>query len=179
MEHLLSPSLSKMERSLPPTPKMERTMSESLILENSYPRPQSPRTPEPDGESCSPPPRVEGFHPLSGLAHLSLVKYQRNLLRSELKTERIASSEAKASVAALRRLAFRLAINISVKENKIAHAAWTLANSRKSNYIESRNAEKKIEMLKDSLQEEERRSKEILETLERASMLAIQCECHI
>jgi uncharacterized protein with von Willebrand factor type A (vWA) domain len=152
-------------------------MSESFMLGDSYPQPTSPRTPENEGEVPSVPAKVEGFHPLSSLANLSLVKHQRNLLRSELQTERIASAEAKASVAALRRLAFRLAVNISVKENKIAIAAKKLASTRKNDYIAFREAEKKIESLKESLEEEERRSKEILETLERASKLAIQCKC--
>jgi hypothetical protein len=158
---------------------MERSMSEIPMVEHNYPQPQRPPTPERDSEPSSPPPSLEPFHPLSSLAYLSLVKYQRNLLRSELKTERNAIVEAKASVAALRRLAFRLSINISVKEKAIANAAKELASSRKNDYIASRSAEKKIEMLKESLHEEERRSKEILETLERTSMLTIQCAYHI
>jgi predicted nucleic acid-binding Zn-ribbon protein len=88
-----------------------------------------------------------------------------------LKSERIATAEAKASVAALRRLAFRLAVSISVKENRIANAARQLASSRKHDYV----AEKKIQALQESLQEEERRSRDILQTLERASALAVQC----
>jgi hypothetical protein len=113
--------------------------------------------------------------PLSNLAHLSLVKNQRNGLRTELKAQQIARAEARASLAVLRRLAFRLAINISMKEKHIADTTRNLASSRKHDYVAFRKAEGNIEKLKESLKEEERRNKEILQTLEKATKLTLQC----
>ena len=85
-------------------------------------------------------------------------------------------TEAKQSVTSLRRMAFRMAVNISVKEKQIATSARNLVRSRKSHYLDGRDAEKRVEELKRSLRIEEGRNKEILEALERASMLTLQCE---
>jgi hypothetical protein len=105
------------------------------------------------------------------------MKSQRNTLRAELKVQQAAGAEAKRSVASLRRLAFRMAVNISVKEKQIANSARHLAKGRKNTYLEGRDAEKRVEELKRALRIEEGRNKEILEALERASMLTLQCEC--
>jgi hypothetical protein len=179
MENILPASISRLDRSLPATPKLARSITEGLVLDPGHSRPQTPQTPEFDDlQSSSSSPREEIASPLFGLSHLShlsFIKNQRNSLRSELKAQRIASAEAKASVAALRRLAFRLAVNISVKEKQIADAARALASSRKRDYVATRDAEKKIEGLKESLHEEERRNKEILETLQKVAMVTMHC----
>lgn len=175
MENILPPSISKMERPLPVTPRIERSsMTDSFMPEYSYPIPQSP-APEGNDAGSSTPANDDLLSPLSNLAHLSLVKNQRNSLRSELKVQRVAGAQAKASVTSLRRLALRLAVNISVKEKQIATTARSLANSRKSDYIATRNAEKRIDMLMQSLKEEEHKNRDILESLERASMLTLEC----
>ena len=174
MENILPPSISKLQQPLQSTPKLDRSMVDSFMLDSGFlpPRPEQDET----KASPSPPPRDEPLQPLSNLAQLSFVKNQRNHLRTELKAQQVASAEARASVAALRRLAFRLAINISVKEKRIANAARSLAKSRKGDYAATRNAEKKIEALKKSLKDEERKNREILQTLDRASKLTLQCE---
>ena len=115
--------------------------------------------------------------PITNWAHLSYIKSQRNNLRAELKAHQIAGAEAKQSVASLRRMAFRMAVNISVKEKQIATSARNLVRSRKSHYLDGKDAEKRIEELRRSLRIEEGRNKEILEALERASMLTLQCRC--
>jgi hypothetical protein len=114
--------------------------------------------------------------PITNWAHLSYIKNQRNNLRTELKAHQIAGAEAKQSVTSLRRMAFRMAVNISVKEKQIATSARNLVRSRKSHYLDGRDTEKRVEELKRSLRIEEGRNKEILEALERASMLTLQCE---
>ena len=113
--------------------------------------------------------------PITNWAHLSWVKSQRNSLRTELKAHQIAGAEAKQSVTSLRRMAFRMAVNISVKEKQIATSARNLVRSRKSHYLDGKDADNRIEELKRSLRIEEGRNKEILEALERASMLTLQC----
>lgn len=172
MENILPASISKLERPLQTTPKMERSMTESFMLDHS-------QAPDLSESQLSIPPvnDEEALTPISNWVHLSFIKNQRNTLRSELKAQQVASAEARASIAALRRLAFRLAVNISVKEKQITVAAKSLAGSRKEGYVSSRNAEKRIEALKQSLKEEERRNREILEALERASKLTLQCMC--
>lgn len=117
--------------------------------------------------------------PISNWAHLSYIKSQRNNLRAELKAHQVAGAEAKQSVASLRRMAFRMAVNISVKEKQIANSARNLVRSRKSHYLDGKDAEKRVEELRRSLRIEEGRNKEILEALERASMLTLQCEYFI
>jgi hypothetical protein len=114
--------------------------------------------------------------PITNWAHLSYIKSQRNNLRAELKAHQIAGAEARQSVASLRRMAFRMAVNISVKEKQIATSARNLVKSRKNHYLDGKDAEKRIEELRRSLRIEEGRNKEILEALERASMLTLQCE---
>lgn len=183
LDHILPHSITRLDRPLQHVPKMERSMSmvdsvmmESLVSENGSSRPQSPLSNgTEDSRMSSPVPRDETPTGVSGLAHLSLIKNQRNALRSELRAQKVASAEAKASVTALRRLAFRLAVNIAVKERQISHAVQQLATHRKADYVESRNAEKQIADLKRSLREEERRNKETLELLEKASRQTMQC----
>lgn len=116
--------------------------------------------------------------PITNWAHLSYIKNQRNNLRAELKAHQVAGAEAKQSVTSLRRMAFRMAVNISVKEKQIATSARNLVRSRKSHYLDGRDAEKRVEELKRSLRIEEGRNMEILEAMERASMLTLQCENH-
>jgi hypothetical protein len=118
----------------------------------------------------------EDITPISNWAHLTYMKSQRNSLRAELKAQQLAGVEAKRSVASLRRLAFRMAVNISAKERQIANSARNLAKSRKSHYMEGKDAEKRVEALKRALRMEEGRNKEILEALERASMLTLECK---
>jgi len=178
MENILPPSVTERKKPLAPTPRMERSvasMSDSFMLEYSH---HVEQTPAPQAEDSGPSATTINdatLAPLANLAHLSLIKNQRNSLRSELQVQRVAGAQAKASVASLRRLALRLAVNISVKERQIATAAQTLATSRKSDYIATRNAEKRIETLMESLKEEELKNREILESLERASMLTLEC----
>ena len=178
-EHRLSSSLLKRDRSLSATPQIERTMSmtESFILEHlKHQSPQSPPSePETSGPS-SPRTKDEAFTPISNWAHLSYLKNQRNHLRAELKVHQHAGSEAKQSISSLRRLAFRMAVNISVKEKQITNTARNLASSRRKNYLSTREAEKRIEQLAKSLKEEEYRNRDILECLEKASMLTLQCK---
>jgi hypothetical protein len=121
--------------------------------------------------------RDDGLAPISNWAHLSFIKNQRNHLRAQLKAHQIAGAEAKQSISSLRRLAFRMAVNISVKERQIATTARSLTSSRKKNYLSTRDAEKRIEQLSKSLEEEEYRNKDILECLEKASRLTLQCKC--
>lgn len=157
-----------MERS---TPSMESSFmldhwgSQSHTLEGSS-TPSDHASSSKDGDKLT---------PITNWAHLSYIKNQRNNLRAELKAHQIAGAEAKQSVASLRRMAFRMAVNISVKEKQIATSARNLVRSRKSHYLDGRDAEKRIEELKRSLRIEEGRNKEILEALERASMLTLQC----
>lgn len=147
------------------------------MLEHNHASAQGSQTTDLDDTHMdTPSTHDEPFTPLSNWAHLSLIKNQRNDLRSELRVQQVAGAEARASIAALRRLAFRLAVNISVKEKQIARAAKSLSSSRNHDYVASRNAEKRIETLTKTLKEEERRNREILDTLERASKLTLQCE---
>jgi hypothetical protein len=76
--------------------------------------------------------------PITNWAHLSYIKNQRNTLRAELKIHQVAGAEAKQSVTSLRRMAFRMAVNISVKEKQIATSARNLVRSRRE---ESRRTE--------------------------------------
>lgn len=171
-------SLMKRDRSTPSTPRIERsiTMTESFILEHlKHATPQSPPSELDDSHPGSPKNKEESFAPISNWAHLSYLKNQRNQLRTQLKVHQVAGLEAKQSISSLRRLAFRMAVNISVKEKKIANTARNLANSRKKSYLSTHDAEKRIEQLTKSLHDEEVRNKDILECLEKASMLTLQC----
>jgi hypothetical protein len=69
-----------------------------------------------------------------------------------------------------------MAVNISVKEKQIATTARNLAKSRVGNYLQGKDAQKRIEDLNRALCVEEGRNKDILEALERASMLTLQCK---
>jgi hypothetical protein len=178
LENFLPTGGSKMDRPLS-TPLMERStsMTESFILEHI--KHQGPGTPGVEGTDSYPgTPRMkeDGLTPISNWAHLSFIKNQRNHLRAELKAHQIAGAEAKQSITSLRRLAFRMAVNISVKERQIATTARNLTSSRKKHYLSTRDAEKRIEQLSKSLEEEEYRNKDILECLEKASRLTLQCK---
>ena len=158
------------------TPHMERSISSMANSFTDY-WGVCARNPDADGSKTPEPPVKEvELKPISNWAHLTYMKNQRNNLRAELKAHQIAGAEAKRSVASLRRLAFRMAVNISAKERQIATSARNFANSRKSRYVEGRDAEKRVDVLKRALRVEEGRNKEILEALERASMLTLQCK---
>lgn len=154
------------------------SMSGSFMLDHRSRSSSHAPQPERDGEDAqNPHPKEDDApHVIANWAHLSYLKAQRSTLRAELKAHQIAGAEAKRSVSSLRRLAFRMAVNISVKEKQIATTARTLAKSRSNNYLESKDAQKRVEQLQRALRVEEGRNKEILEALERASMLTLQCK---
>lgn len=177
VENLLSAGfVTRRTSRAPGTPQMERSMS-SMTDSFTDHWGVCARNPDRDG-SMTPDPaaKEEGLTPISNWAHLNYMKSQRNNLRAELKAHQIAGAEAKRSVASLKRLAFRMAVNISAKERQIATSARNLARSRKNHYLEGKDAEKRVEALKRALRVEEGRNKEILEALERASMLTLQCK---
>jgi hypothetical protein len=132
-------------------------------------RPNESGTPHPPKDNT-------GLTPISNWAHLTYLKNQRNDLRGELKAHQVAGAEARRSMTSLRRLAFRMAVNISVKEKQIATSARSLASTRKSTYLQGKDAEKRIEELRRALGVEEERNKDILEALESASALTLQCD---
>ena len=136
----------------------------------------TPVTPGQDSYPAYPRTKDENFAPISNWAQLSFIKHQRNHLRAEVKAHQLANGEAKQNLSSLRRLAFRMAVNISVKEKQIAKTARSLASSRKNSYLSGRDAEKRIEQLTKSLRDEEYRNRDILECLEKASMLTLQCK---
>lgn len=181
VENLLPAGIVRRSRSrAPATPHMERSVSSMADSFVDYWGVVNRNPPDVDG-AVSPDPAAlkdDALTPISNWAHLNYMKTQRNTLRAELKAHQVAGAEAKRSVASLRRLAFRMAVNISVKERQIATSARNLAKSRKSSYLEGRDAEKRVEVLQRALRVEEGRNKEILEALERASMLTLQCECN-
>jgi hypothetical protein len=184
LESILPVSMKRRDRSKSrprssASPHLERsisTMESSFMLDHWGSQSQTI-----DG-SCTPDDNAlsskddDKLTPITNWAHLSYIKNQRNTLRAELKVHQVAGAEAKQSVTSLRRMAFRMAVNISVKEKQIATSARNLVRSRKSHYLDGRDAEKRVEELKRSLRIEEGRNKEILEALERASMLTLQCE---
>jgi hypothetical protein len=177
VEHLLPPNISRQRSYRPPvrppaSPNMERSITS---MADSFLDYWGGGTRNPDIDHGATPEK-DDVTPISNWAHLTYMKSQRNTLREELKAHRLAGMEAKKSVASLRRLAFRMAVNISVKERQIAASARNLAKSRKANYMDGKDAEKRVEALKRSLRMEEGRNKEILEALERASMLTLQCK---
>jgi hypothetical protein len=180
-ENAIPSTLLRRDRSASATPKIERTMSmtDSFILEHlKHPGLHSPPSElDDDSQSATPRKEKDSFAPISNWAHLSYLKNQRNQLRTQLQVHQVASADAKQSISSLRRLAVRMAVNISVKERQIASTARNLASSRKKNYLTTRDTEKRIAELTKSLQEEEFRNKDILECLERASMLTLQCKC--
>ena len=184
LENILPVSMNRRDRSKTrpqssESPHLKRSMStmeSSFMLDHWGSHPQTiDGSSTPDDHALSSK-DDDKLTPISNWAHLSYIKNQRNNLRAELKVHQIAGAEAKQSVTSLRRMAFRMAVNISVKEKQIATSARNLVRSRKSHYLDGRDAEKRVEELKRSLRIEEGRNKEILEALERASMLTLQCE---
>jgi hypothetical protein len=180
-ENTIPSALLRRDRSASAKPNIERTMSmtDSFILEHlKHAGLHSPPSElDDDSQSATPQKDKDSFAPISNWAHLSYLKNQRNQLRAQVKVHQVAGAEAKHSISSLRRLAFRMAVNISVKERQIASTARNLASSRKKNYLSVRDTEKRIAELTKSLQDEEFRNKDILECLEKASMLTLQCKC--
>ncbi|KAF1923677.1 uncharacterized protein M421DRAFT_307625 [Didymella exigua CBS 183.55] len=184
LENILPVSMNKQDRSKsrtrpPGASPMERSISSmesSFMLDHWGSQSQTLDGTSTLDDHASSPKDEDKLTPITNWAHLSYIKNQRNNLRTELKAHRIAGTEAKQSVASLRRMAFRMAVNISVKEKQIATSARNLVRSRKSHYLDGKDAEKRVEALKRSLRIEEGRNKEILEALERASMLTLQCK---
>ncbi|KAL6705918.1 hypothetical protein ACN47E_006197 [Coniothyrium glycines] len=182
LDNILPASIVKSSKSISrsrpsATPLLERSissMTDSFILEHKG-RSQSY---QPESESVGAvekaPNEDDGLTPISNWAHLSYIKTQRNNLRTELTAQQIAGAEVKRSVTSLRRLAFRMAVNISVKEKQIATSVRHLASSRKSHYLQGKNAEQRLESLQRALRVEECRNAEILGALENASMLTMQ-----
>lgn len=184
LENILQVSMNRRDRSKSrsrpsTTQHMERStssMESSFMLDHWGSQSQTLDDSSTPDDRASSSKHQDKLTPITNWAHLSYIKNQRNNLRTELKAHQVAGAEAKQSVASLRRMAFRMAVNISVKEKQIATSARNLVRSRKNHYLDGRDAEKRIEELRRSLRIEEGRNKEILEALERASMLTLQCE---
>lgn len=184
IENILPVSMNRRDRSKSrprphASPHLERSMSSlenSFMLDHWGSQSQTLDGSSTPDDHTSSTKDGDKLTPITNWAHLSYIKNQRNNLRAELKAHQIAGAEAKQSVTSLRRMAFRMAVNISVKEKQIATSARNLVRSRKSHYLDGRDAEKRVEELKRSLRIEEGRNKDILEALERASMLTLQCE---
>ena len=186
LENILPASITTRSRSRSrtrpsATPQLERSissMTDSFVFENRV----SSSRPVPSGSSSrsssKPPPsqKDDGLTPISNWAHLSYIKSQRNALRGELRAHQVADIETRRSLASLRQLAFRMAVNVTVKEKRIAATAKNLVKSRKNHYLEGKDAENRIGDLKRALRVEEGRNQEILEALERASTLTLRCE---
>lgn len=181
LEHVLGKASKAQSRTRPgPTPHLERSississMSESFMLDHrgSY-RSSAPDNDVPNLLATA---EDDALTPISNWAHLKYIKTQRNTLRAELKTQYLAGLDTKRSVTSLRRLALRMAINIAVKERQIATSAQNLSKSREGSYLEGKDAERRLEGLKRALRVEEGRNEAILEALERASKLTLQCK---
>ena len=178
MEQLIAAEAPPMDRSIasmPSMPKRNSFMSRSFTMEHSHPDIELSLLPASRSSVISTTSDDEATPQLTNWAYISLIKNQRNYFREGLKLEKLTSSEQRASVAALRRLAFRLAANISVKETRIANSARQLALSRKKEYLSGKSAEARIEQLTQSLEYHEKRNREILESLEQTAMLTLQC----
>ncbi|KAF2853528.1 hypothetical protein T440DRAFT_515655 [Plenodomus tracheiphilus IPT5] len=179
LENMLPTSIGKGNRSKSrtrpgPTPHMDRSISSAMTDSFMLDHRGSYRSSINDHNTASTLDlqKIEdddGLTPISNWAHLNFLKNQRNTLRNELKVQNLAGAEAKRSVSSLRRLAFRMAVNISVKEKKIATSAKNLSQSRKGSYLEGKDAEKRIEGLRRALRIEEKRNVEVLEALEHST----------
>ncbi|KAF2141348.1 uncharacterized protein K452DRAFT_318985 [Aplosporella prunicola CBS 121167] len=148
-------------------------MNNSAVSFSLFPPPSPPQQQRGD--------RLVPLHPapsVSTLGHLGLVKGQRDGYRSELKLHESAAVQTKQHVSALRKLAFRLAVNISLKETKIAQSARTLAQSRNNSYIHSRKHESRIAELQKTLALHEQRNKDLLKNLEQAAQLTIHAKAN-
>lgn len=177
MEQLITAEATPMDRSIasmPSMPKRNSFMSRSFTMEHSHPDIELSLLPASRSSVVSTTSDDEATPQLTNWAYISLIKNQRNYFREGLKLEKLTSGEQRASVAALRRLAFRLAVNISVKETRIANSARQLALSRKKEYLSGKSAEARIEQLTQSLEYHEKRNREILESLEQTAMLTLQ-----
>ncbi|RDW65188.1 hypothetical protein BP5796_09880 [Coleophoma crateriformis] len=75
---------------------------------------------------------------LGSLAHLGLVKHERNALRSELNVQHSAIESQKELISALRKLALRLAVHISVKDARIESHEHEIGHLRQSEDVRSR-----------------------------------------
>ncbi|KAF2090029.1 hypothetical protein K490DRAFT_62903 [Saccharata proteae CBS 121410] len=117
-----------------------------------------------------------GSPSVSTLGQVGLIKSQRDGLGFELKAQQAANAEAKQSVSSLRKLAFRLAVRISVKEAKVAQSARSLAQSRASSYLNIREHSSRITELQATLVRHQDRNREVTERLEHAALLAKQCK---
>ncbi|CBX97680.1 hypothetical protein LEMA_P090890.1 [Plenodomus lingam JN3] len=181
LENMLPTSFGKRDRSKSrtrpgPAPHMSRSissaMTDSFVLDHRGSYRPSLHDNDKHAASASDPRKTEeeeGLMPISNWAHLNFLKNQRNTLRNELKVQALAGAEAKRSVSSLRRLAFRMAVNISVKERQIATSAKNLSQSRTGNDLQSKEAETRIESLKRALRVEEKRNVEVLEALEHST----------
>lgn len=102
---------------------------------------------------------------LSALGHVGLVKHQRNLLRQELEQQRLQTDEQRNAAASLRRLTLRLAVQLSVKEARIASHNQALSRSRSTLYKTSREKDSTIDELQFGLKEYQRQAKDLLNIL--------------
>jgi hypothetical protein len=102
---------------------------------------------------------------LSALGHVGIVKYQRDLLRNELKQLKVQTDQQKSSAVALRRLALRLAVQVSVKESSINRHADALSRSRLTQYVDGHQKDATIAQLQSSIHDYQSQGEDLLRLL--------------
>lgn len=138
----------------------------------------STRSHSPDLERSTSLPVVDLESNLSALGHVGIVKHQRNALRRELEQQQLRSDEQKQTSASLRRLSLRLAVQISVKEARIASHAQALSRSRSAQYTSSRGKDTAIVQLQSDFEDYRHQAQELLKTLEDGHVGAARGACY-
>lgn len=146
---------------------MDRSISFSssgdLSRSGSFVRPHSPTSERP-GTSSSALSQLESN--TSALGRVGLLKHQREALRQQLQQQYLINKKQGHSASALRKLALRLSVQISVREAKLKNHAETLSRSRLTQYLSERENDVNFKQLLAILKNYERQGEDIIRALD-------------
>jgi hypothetical protein len=135
----------------------------------SFNRPQESLNSERTGTSTSSIFSQPSGSNTSSLGRVGLLKYQREALRQQLLQQYLINNKQGESVSALRKLALRLSIQISVREARLKDHAAALSRSRLTQYLSERQKDDNVKELLGVLKDYERQAEDIIRTLDERS----------
>jgi hypothetical protein len=152
---------------------MDRSISFSssggLSRSGSFIRPHTPTSERP-GTSSSVLSQLESN--TSALGRVGLLKYQREALRHQLQQQYLINKKQGQSASALRKLALRLSVQISVREAQLNNHAEALSRSRLTQYLSERENDANVKQLLRVVKIYERQGEDIIRALDDGGTVA-------
>src|SRR5579871_2959295 len=153
-----------MDLSMPSSPSGSLSRSGSL-------RADSPASSRP-GTSDRPKPFSNLESNTSALGHVGLLKHQREALRNQLQQQYLINGKQKKTTSSLRKLALRLLVQVSLREERLKSHAETLSRTRLAQYLNERQHDSTLKRFLTVLKGYEDQGEDLLRILDNGALAA-------